>query len=130
MVDPISRPFAEDQFVEGYQLPPKVAAQPDQLRKARIDEANRKDERERNELAEVLQLEQGQAFVMRLLSRCGVYRATFSNSHAESSFADGQRDIGLWVLEQIQSIDPEMYATLLMHHVHRQRRLASVNPIA
>ncbi len=129
MVDPISRPFAEDQFVEGRPTAPKTAKEPEQLRKARVDEATRKDERERNELAAVLQLEPGQAFVMRLLGRCGLYHASPSDSHAQTAFTDGQRAIGLWVLEQICSIDPELYPALLMNHVKRQRRLASVQPL-
>ncbi len=130
MVDPISRPFAEDQFVEGVQAPPKAQAKPEDLRKARIDEATRRDERERNDLAAVLHLEPGQAFVMRLLGRCGIYHANPLETHAEEAFAKGQRAIGLWVLEQICSLDPELYPTLLMNHVKRQRRLASVQPIA
>lgn len=116
--------------MEGVQAPHKQPKEPEHLRKARIEEAVRKDERERNDLASVLQLEPGQAFVMRLLARCGVYQSTFSGNHAAASFSEGQRDIGLWVLEQVQGIDPELYANLLMNHVKRQRRLTSAYPIA
>lgn len=125
MKDPISNPIPAEDIVYGDGGGRVTTKSTEERKTERIEEADRAKERERNELATVLQTDAGQAFVMRLLGWCGVYRSTFSSSHAAASFTDGQRHIGLKTLELIQNIDPGLYAHLLVEHVKRQRRLIS-----
>lgn len=92
----------------------------------RIDAFSRAKERERNDLASVLTTDQGQALMWRILERCGVYHGTFSASHASASFNEGRRDIALWLLKEMESIDPSLYAHLILSQVKRQAQMNDI----
>lgn len=126
MSDPIGDPIPEDTWAEEPTIKPRVSKPADVKNRQNIEALERDKERELRQVSAILSTDEGEAFVMRALERCGVYRATFHSSHAMASFTDGQRDIGLWMLDQIQRLDPERYGAMLVRHVKRQRRLNSI----
>ncbi len=55
---------------------------------------------------------QGRRFLWRLLDKTGVYRSSFTGS-SETFFLEGQRNIGLLLMSEINAICPDVYATML-----------------
>lgn len=55
----------------------------------------------------------GRRFMWRLLDRAGVYRTSFNNSGSVTAFNEGQRNIGLFLVAEIQDIAPEQYLAMI-----------------
>lgn len=55
----------------------------------------------------------GRRFVWRLLEQAGVYRTSFNNSGSVTAFNEGQRNIGLMLVAEIQELVPERYLDML-----------------
>ena len=90
------------------------ASDPKQVRKADV---KKKDE-ERQELDDVKQLlnsPHGRRFVWRYLGICGVFRSSFTGN-SETFFNEGQRNIGLQLLGDVNRANPEAYVTMLREH--------------
>ena len=67
-------------------------------------------ERERTDLAHVLETPQGRRFLWKLLSDCGVFKLSFQYGDAQSTaFHEGSRRIGLALMVAIQELDPTLY---------------------
>ena len=58
---------------------------------------------------------QGRRIVWRLLERTGVYRTSFRLNN-EMAFLEGQRNVGLILIDLIHANSPEMYLTMLKEH--------------
>jgi hypothetical protein len=67
----------------------------------------------------VVSNKRGRRFVHRLLEQAGVYRSSFTpgDPHA-TSFNEGQRNLGNWVLEPLAGHAPESYASMLSENRH------------
>ena len=57
----------------------------------------------------LLDSNQGRAFLWRLVSECGIYRAS-PNEYMERF--EGQRDIGLWLLAEIHAVPGKWYSLM------------------
>lgn len=68
---------------------------------------------ELNDLKYILSTEQGKRFVWKLISRCGLFRTSFTGS-SQTFFLEGERNIGLYVLDLIMEADPEAYIKMYM----------------
>lgn len=66
------------------------------------------------DLDAVLQLPQGRRVVLRILERCGVYRMAYTGEEAATALRLGEQNIGLWLIAQIERVDPTEYPKLLM----------------
>ena len=54
----------------------------------------------------------GRRIAWRLLERTGVFRSSFTGN-SETFFREGQRNVGLMLLDQIHRVAPDLYATML-----------------
>lgn len=55
----------------------------------------------------------GRRFVRRLLERTGVYRTSFHTSGSVMSFNEGQRNVGLGLVAEIQEHAPDQFLLML-----------------
>jgi hypothetical protein len=72
-------------------------------------EAKRLREQQVEDLKFVMGDHRGRRFVWRMLVEAGVYRSTFSESHAAMAFQEGKRNLGLLLVDDIVSECPGDY---------------------
>lgn len=60
----------------------------------------------------LVESKQGRRFLWRLLEKTGVYRSSFTGS-SETFFLEGQRNIGLLLVSELNAICPDVYSTML-----------------
>lgn len=69
--------------------------------KKRKTKAQLAKERELEEFRQLMQTYGGRAFIWWLLELCGVYRTSFTNDNDLTNFNEGQRQVGLHIIERI-----------------------------
>jgi hypothetical protein len=79
-------------------------------------EYKRRRDREINDLQSVLKKPEGRRFVYKMLSECGVFRASFSLNSMQTAFNEGKRDIGLALLRELDEAEPHAYTQMLTEH--------------
>ncbi len=75
------------------------------------------------ELAEVrwlMKAAQGRSFMWGLLSKAGVFRTSFTGN-SETFFREGQRNIGLMMMDLINEACPEQYTVMVNEAKDRQK---------
>lgn len=80
-------------------------------------------ERELEDLLKVLSSPEGRRFVWRILSAAGIFRSSFAPDDRGTSFREGQRDIGLMVLEDVMLRKPERFVQMQQEHVAEQKQI-------
>jgi hypothetical protein len=55
----------------------------------------------------------GRRFMWRLLEMAGVYRTSFHTSGSVTAFNEGQRNVGLRYVAEIQELTPDNYLAML-----------------
>ena len=55
----------------------------------------------------------GRRFIWRLLEMAGVFRSSFNTNAMAMSFGEGNRNYGLQLLNQIHTLCPELYPTMI-----------------
>lgn len=58
----------------------------------------------------------GRRYAWRLLEKTGVFRTSFDDSSQRTAFNEGQRNIGLMVLSELNEHCPEQYLLMLKEH--------------
>ena len=79
-------------------------------------EYNRRRERELDDLKKILKIPEGRRFVLRVLGEAGMFHASFSLNSMQTSFNEGKRDIGLWLMKDLDSAEPMAYSQMLREH--------------
>lgn len=97
----------------------KNAADESQVKGAEKAEKRAK-QREMNEILTILQTSQGRQYIWRLLEKCGVYQSSFDNSGSRVYFNEGQRNIGLMILADVNDADPDAYVTMMKEAKERK----------
>lgn len=72
---------------------------------------NKNNALQEKELRVVLHSYEGRAFYWRLLSKCGIYKTSFTGDNT-TFFNEGMRQIGLWALEEVFTHSPESFAIM------------------
>lgn len=93
----------------------------EQVRQAQLLEALDR-EGEVAQLAALLSQEPVRDLLWRVLSRCHIFGSTYSRVFGDMAHAEGQRNIGLWLLSEIGGADP----AALMEMQLKANRLAQV----
>jgi hypothetical protein len=88
------------------------ASDESQVKKAEKREAFGR-ERDTDDLKSVLSTVQGRRFVWKYLEKCGVYTTSFSESPHRTMFLEGQRNIGLMLMADINAADPYLYVKMM-----------------
>ena len=68
-------------------------------------------------LKDILSRPGGRDFIWRLLTQCGVYDISFTGDAPHTFFNEGKRQIGLWVLTEIDAADKR--SILLIHEENK-----------
>ena len=87
------------------------AADKKQVKSAAKKEKSQR-EKEIDDVYFLLQNVQGRRFLYRYLTKCGVYRSSFTGN-SQTFFREGERNIGIQLIDDIMEADPDKY-TLLM----------------
>lgn len=83
--------------------------------------ATRRQKRELRQLNEdissILATPEGRRVFVWLLALTGIYTPSFAGSIDRTAYNEGQRGVGLTVINQLQAVDPMAYANLLRDSV-------------
>ena len=79
-------------------------------------EYSRRKDREIDDLKTVLKKPEGRRFVYKILSECGVFKASFSLNSMQTAFQEGRRDIGIALLKMLDEAEPQAYSQMLTEH--------------
>jgi len=72
------------------------------------------------DIQSLMETEFGRRIVWRLLSQiCGVFDATFSSDALVMAWKEGQREVGLRLIEEIQKYAPHDYARMIGERMQR-----------
>ena len=74
----------------------------------RIDRQN-----EESDIKWLMSSKRGRRFIWRLLELAGVFRSSFNTNAMAMSFSEGNRNYGLQLLNQIHTLCPELYPTMI-----------------
>lgn len=85
--------------------------------------ADRKRDREHNQLVEVLATPHGRAVVWRFLEFCNPYAANDKGTEYQRGVQEGQRRIGLRIITLIESADRLGYAKMIEDDANRQAHI-------
>jgi hypothetical protein len=81
--------------------------------KEQSEERNKQaNEQEKEDFKWLMGSKRGRRIVWRLLERTGVYRSSFTGN-SETFFREGQRNVGLMLMAQINESSPDQYALML-----------------
>lgn len=78
---------------------------------------------EEADLKRLMRLKWGRRIVWRLLDRAGVYRLSFDGNPLVMAFNEGNRNEGLRVLAQINTLCPELYHLMVKEQTNDNRNL-------
>ncbi len=95
------------------------ASNPDQVRQ-REREAQRRETETRNVLLKLLSDRPGRAWVLSLLESCHIYHTSFRSDPLQMAFSEGQRDIGLLLLAQVNRASPESIVLMMRERTESQ----------
>ena len=87
------------------------ASDEDQVEAAR-HKADRTRADELGDLRSILGAPEGRRLMWRYLTRCGVFKTSMTGS-SQTFFLEGQRNVGLWLLADINAADPGAYVQML-----------------
>lgn len=82
------------------------SADAQQVKKARKAEKGQREQQIR-EMQQVLATPQGKRVLWRLLERCGVYKTSISTDPYATYYNEGERNIGLYVMAEINEANPQ-----------------------
>lgn len=97
----------------------KNAADEEQVASAGARERDRRKE-ELADLRLVLAQPGGRRVLWRLLERCGVFSPTFDPDAGRAAFLEGHRNVGLWVLADIQEAAPDAFLAMIAESRRRE----------
>lgn len=69
-------------------------------------------ERELGDIRWILSSPQGRRFFWRYLGECGVFKTSFTGS-SQTFFNEGQRNVGLMLLADLNEAQPDAYVTMM-----------------
>ena len=79
-----------------------------------------KQEAMQSDIRALMKLPAGRRVVWRLLEQAGVWRSVFSTEPLRMAFAEGQRNLGLWLLGWVMRECPDEY-DLMMRETRDER---------
>ena len=93
--------------------------------------ALRADAREldlRNALAYLVAHKHGRKAVWDWLAHCNIVGASFNRDPGLMAFNEGRRDVGLWMLAQIEVYHPGSFTLMRDEHQEREERYNAIQP--
>lgn len=90
--------------------------------KAELERADQVLVRQADDMAFVMGDPRGRRFLWELLGTCGVYRLSYEHSGSATMFKEGERNIGLALLNRMIEVDPDLYLKAQAEAIELQRR--------
>lgn len=90
----------------------KNGSDEEQVKKAEKKEAF-KSHQNIDDMRFILSTVQGRRVLKKYLETCGVFRTSFSENVNQTLFLEGQRNVGLMLLNDINSADPMAYVKMI-----------------
>ena len=91
---------------------------PKQVRKRRTKVQIRR-ERELHEIREILNTSFGKGFIWRILEKCHMFHTTSHHEALSMARMSGERDVGLWLLDELDQSNPNAYIMLIREQQKR-----------
>ena len=105
---------------EGQPPRPRSASNPRQIESAEQRSA-RRQQRNLAALRDLLSRPEGRRVLDLILSECGIYHATSSNEQLALARENGRRQVGLWLLTQLDAADPTAYQQIMRDRLEQKR---------
>jgi hypothetical protein len=83
------------------------ASDPEQV-KSRREKQKTRELQKKAALRRLISDPAGRMWIRDLMTRCGAYHSSFSTDPLVMAFNEGRRDIGNYVISEIDRIDPEL----------------------
>lgn len=77
-------------------------------------------ERELVEMRDLVETSGGKGFLWRLLSRCHMFHTISNRDSSEMSRQSGERDVGLWIIAELDQADKSAYIKLYKENQERE----------
>ncbi len=90
----------------------KNAADVSQIKDAKRKEKN-KVWRDKENLQAILNMKSGRAILWKYLCECGLFKTSYVSEGSEIYFLEGQRNIGLSIMNDINEVDPDSYLKMM-----------------
>lgn len=71
------------------------------------------ERRNRDDLKKILATPEGQRYIIRLVTRCGIWRAEYEGNGSRAYFDAGIRRVGTEVAREVAAIKPELLIPVL-----------------
>lgn len=97
----------------------KNAADPEQVKEAEEKEKSGRD-KELDDTYTVLASPQGRRFFYRYLVKCGIFETSFSENAHRTYFLEGQRNVGLALLSDMNETRPDAYAQMMKENTQQE----------
>jgi hypothetical protein len=98
---------------------------PKEVRKRR-KKAKLEQERDIEELRQLLAVPGNRAFLWRLLDYCKVYHSNpFPENPGSMAMFEGRRMVGIWLLQEMHAADPLAYPRMRDEATEKQKRLTT-----
>jgi len=88
----------------------------DEANKESQDEFAKRRDRDISDLQMVLKAPQGRRLILRILSEAGIVKASFTLNSMQTAFNEGKRDIGVWLLKDLDEAEPMAFSQMLREH--------------
>lgn len=95
--------------------------QEEKKRKESEAEKKRTRQRELSDIRAVLDKPAGRRFIWRLLSIAGITRSVFTQNAMQTAFLEGQRNLGLLLLEDINEAETHAFAQMQEEYISEQK---------
>jgi|TARA_R100000501_G_C2579957_1_gene83577 hypothetical protein len=69
-------------------------------------------ERDLDDMNQVMKTSYGKGFIWRILEKCHMFHTTSHHEPTRMAVMSGERDIGLWLLDELREADPNAYIKL------------------
>lgn len=79
-----------------------------------------KEHGEKEDMSKVLSLPEGRRVLWRVLSQCGVFRSSVEHSGSMTYFNEGRRDIGLFLVNEINLADMMAFPKMMQENSKEQ----------
>jgi hypothetical protein len=85
--------------------------------KKQADEQKRARQREIDDVKEVLKTPAGRRFYWRWMGICGIFRISFNPNSNQTAFNEGQRNVGLSLLNDLNEADSAIFAKMQLEYI-------------
>lgn len=68
---------------------------------------------EQQDLAAVLAIPEGERYISRLMTRCGVFGSVFDTHGSQMARKEGKREVGLAIMHEVAAVRPDILADML-----------------